>query len=285
MGCSRHLYSRLLCVVSMHVNIKYRPNTVRGAVYYRILLTDLPVLLEDVPFHQRLHMWFMKPRRDTAISQREPDFRSTVDWTWVPSQVACTITCPHSSGFLAVGTPGDFGVFTADQWRWGGTARRAFLSGDASKTWNFSNSTQAYEKKTVKLGWHAWEPHTAICCTDNTTIPYLSNHWCLDICWLGIFAHLSEKVCNHRRNLGVERGRENAPLAFFYLRRVFLVLSWRGANTKNFRVSGGKECVYIKDWLKSIFPLSSWLIRKLMFLIPMVDFSLPLLLASLRLCL
>jgi len=71
---------------------KCRPNTLKRAVYYRCLHTDLPVLLEDVPFHQRQHVWFMKARRGTALSQREPDFRSTVDWTWVPSQVTCTIT-------------------------------------------------------------------------------------------------------------------------------------------------------------------------------------------------
>jgi hypothetical protein len=39
----------------------------------------------------------------------------------------------------------------------------------------------AYEKKIVKLGWCAWKPHTAVCCTDNTNIPYLSKHRCLDI--------------------------------------------------------------------------------------------------------
>jgi len=70
---------------------KCRLNTLTGAMHYRFLLTDLPVLLEDVPFQQRPHIWFMKARKGTALSQREPDFRSTVDWTWVPSQVACTI--------------------------------------------------------------------------------------------------------------------------------------------------------------------------------------------------
>ena len=78
-------------------------NTLTSAVYYRFLLTDVQVLLEDVTFHQRLHMWFMKARRGTALSQREPDFRSTVDWTGVPSQVACTITWLQSSGLLPVG--------------------------------------------------------------------------------------------------------------------------------------------------------------------------------------
>jgi hypothetical protein len=130
---------------------KCRPNTLTGAVYYRFLLTDLPVLLEDVPFHQRLHMWFMKARRGTELSQREPDFRSTVDWTWVPSQVACTITWPQSSGFLAVGTP-DFDVFRADQWRWGGTASRERLSGDASITCNFLNSAHCLWEEVCKTG-------------------------------------------------------------------------------------------------------------------------------------
>jgi hypothetical protein len=35
------------------------PNRQTGAVYHRLLLNDLPVLLEHVPVHQRHHMWFM----------------------------------------------------------------------------------------------------------------------------------------------------------------------------------------------------------------------------------
>ena len=35
----------------------------------------------------------------------------------------------------------------------------------------------------------------------------------------------------------------------------FWLLSWRGANNKNWGESGGKGCMYTKDWFKSIFPL------------------------------
>jgi hypothetical protein len=34
------------------------PNRLTGAVHHWILVTDLPVLLEDAPLHQQ-HMWFM----------------------------------------------------------------------------------------------------------------------------------------------------------------------------------------------------------------------------------
>jgi len=85
---------------------------------------------------------------------------------------------------------------------------------------------------------------------------------------------------------GAERGKENAPLAFFYIRRVFLATELkRGKYKKNFHFSGGNGCLYIKDWLQPIFPLFlARLIRKLRFLIPMVDFSVALFLANLRLC-
>jgi hypothetical protein len=35
------------------------PNTLTGVVYRRFLFNDLPVLLEDVPVHQRQQMRFM----------------------------------------------------------------------------------------------------------------------------------------------------------------------------------------------------------------------------------
>jgi hypothetical protein len=49
----------------------------------------------------------------------------------------------------------------------------------------------------------------------------------------------------------------------------------------------GKGCMYIKEWFKSIFPLFlTWLLHKLKFLLPMVEFfphPHPMLLAKLHL--
>jgi len=191
----------------------------------------------------------MKARRGTALSQREPDFRSTVDWTWVPSQVSCTITWPQSSGFLAVGIPDDFGVFRADQWRWGGTASRECLSGDASKTRNFLNSTHCLWEEDCKIG---------LICMGTThkqsvvQITRTSYTWANTGVWTFVdweFLLISlKKSVTTGVTWGVTRRRENAPLAFFYLRRVFLATDLKRGKyrkKKNFRISGGKGmCVH-----------------------------------------
>jgi hypothetical protein len=97
-----------------------------------------------------------------------------------------------------------------------------------------------------------WEPHTAICCADNTNIPYLSIHWFWTfVDWEFVFISVKKSV-----TWRVERGRENAHLAFFYIRRVLLATELkRGKYLKHFRFSGGNGCEHIKGLLKPIFPL------------------------------
>jgi hypothetical protein len=92
----------------------------------------------------------------------EPDFRWAVDRTWRPSPVACTISWPQFSGFLAVRTRKYFGVFSVDQRITGiRAASKECLSGDSSETRNFRQSSQLCVAKNWKLCWNAWEQHTA----------------------------------------------------------------------------------------------------------------------------
>jgi hypothetical protein len=67
------------------------------------------------------------------------------------------------------------------------------------------------------------------------------------------------------------------PFSIFISKNSFFwLLSRRGANKKMEWEWGGKGCMYIKDWFKPIFPLFlNWLILKLNFIIPMVDFAPP----------
>jgi hypothetical protein len=93
----------------------------------------------------------------------------------------------------------------------------------------------------------------------------------------------------HWRNVG-GKGREGkAPAIFFYLRIVFWLMSWRGANKKyKYRKRWFGWCKDRKRRKKPIFPpppLLTSALRKLKFLIPIVDSPPPpVLLAKLRLC-
>ena len=53
-------------------------------------------------------------------------------------------------------------------------------------------------------------------------------------------------------------------------------MNWRGVNKINLMRVGGKECMYVKDRFKPIFPLFvAWICYKLKMLIPIVDFVPP----------
>ena len=75
---------------------------------------------------------------------------------------------------------------------------------------------------------------------------------------------------------GGARGRKISLQSFFCLRIFFfLVLSWWGANKEIWCEGGGRECMYIKDWFKTIFLLFLTLLpHKFKFLKPVVKFSL-----------
>jgi hypothetical protein len=96
------------------------PNRLIDAVYRRVLVNDLPELLEHVPLHQQQHVvhvwWGTTSFSAHCQTAPEPNFQWTVDRMQRPSQLACTISWPQSSAFLAVGTPKDIGVFSTSQW-------------------------------------------------------------------------------------------------------------------------------------------------------------------------
>jgi hypothetical protein len=65
---------------------------------------------------------------------------------------------------------------------------------------------------------------------------------------------------------------------FFYLRIIFFFATeLKKGKQKNWDESGGKGCMYIKDWFKPIFLLLflTSLFRKLEFIISMFDFAPP----------
>jgi hypothetical protein len=80
------------------------------------------------------------------------------------------------------------------------------------------------------------------------------------------------------RHIGVtwggERETKGHPSIFSHQRRGFCgYWVWRGAN-KNWGEIERTGCMYIKDWFKTNLPLFlTWLLRKLKFLILMVDFA------------
>jgi hypothetical protein len=136
----RHYMYRNQCVLrygqsSVWVGIwssQHQLSCVMGAVHHRLMMHDLPVLLEYVLLHQQYqYMWHCQ-------AASEPDFLRTVDRKWNPIQLACTISRPQSSRISVVRTPKDFHAFSADQWLGGITASSTeCLSGDSSKTRNF----------------------------------------------------------------------------------------------------------------------------------------------------
>lgn len=109
--------------------------------------------------------------------------------------------------FLAVGTPKEFGVFSANQWLRGVAATgKECLSEDSSETRTFSQSVHLCPTKSWKLYRNAWDPHRASAVGIIWTLPYLSRHWCLDICWLGLFItfcilYIGLYWCHDRGNL------------------------------------------------------------------------------------
>ena len=83
----------------------------------------------------------------------------------------------------------------------------------------------------------------------------------------------------HGRTLGGGKV-VNAPLNMFLYKNNFWLLSWKG-EIKNWVGSGGKGCLYIKDRLETIFlRILTRLFRKLKFLLPMIEFVPPVLLAK-----
>jgi hypothetical protein len=119
--------------------------------------------------------------------------RWRVDRTRRPSQLACTIPWPQSSGILAAGTRRGFGVFSTNQWLRGITAPSTeCLSGESSETRNFRQSAHLCATKSCKLCWNTWETQGASHVGTTRTSPVSQQTWLLDKCWLGIFVRLIE---------------------------------------------------------------------------------------------
>jgi hypothetical protein len=98
-------------------------------------------------------------------------------------------------------------------------------------------------------------------------------------------------ACRYRRNLegGGQGGRMS--LQYFSPEEYFPSFGYwvKEGQTKNWGESGENVCMYLTDWFnKNFYLFLTWLLRKLKFLIFMVDFSTPppfqLLLGKIRPC-
>jgi hypothetical protein len=171
------------------------PNRVTGAVYHRFLANSLSVLLEHVPLHQQ-HMRSMHdgaPPHFLRIVRHRLIQTFGKQWIGCGGSVNWPERSPDLNPLVAVGDL-QILVYSAPISDLEALEQRVenvyqeirvkpgiFDRVHTSVRRRAESCVEMHGNHTGHLLWRSHEHR-----------PYLSRHWFLDICWLGLLAHLSE---------------------------------------------------------------------------------------------